>query len=53
MLKTISYSYNKFATVPNALKLKLNISLVEQKLLTFQENLNLAPVVSGFMLLNL
>ena len=45
-LKTIIYSYNKFVTVPNALKLKPNIALVEQKLLTFQQNLNLSPVVN-------
>jgi hypothetical protein len=40
----------KLVTVPIALKLKPNIALVEQKLLTLQENLNLSPVFSGFML---
>ena len=46
-LNTISYSYNKLVAVPNALKLKPNIKLVKQKLLTLQQNLNLSPFLVG------
>jgi len=47
MLVKDHYSQDKSVTVLSALKLKPNITLVEEKLLTLQENLNVPPVVKG------